>query len=157
MALLITNEKCLLMHHKNFSLSSKQTQQAIIRDQWRHLILFPPHCRCLSISLHNCLISDVTLADNRFLSPPGADNPRRHTMLDFVIPIVSSLNSISRTFVFLCRRCSTVIELQITARWRRILYILKVAGSIRASFYRMNCPEQVLSGKNAVSLACDAK
>ena len=43
MALLIPDEKCLVLHHKDFSLSSKQTLQAIIRDQWRHLPLIHPH------------------------------------------------------------------------------------------------------------------
>ena len=39
MALLILDEKCLVMHHENFSLSSTQTQQVIIRDQWQYLQL----------------------------------------------------------------------------------------------------------------------
>ena len=43
MALLIPDEKCLVLHHENFSLSSKQMLQAIIRDLWRHLQLIQPH------------------------------------------------------------------------------------------------------------------
>jgi len=42
MALLILDEKCLAWQHDNFSLSSKKTQQAIIRDQRRYLQLIQP-------------------------------------------------------------------------------------------------------------------
>jgi len=42
MALLIPDGKCLILHYENFSLSSKQMQQAIICDQWRHLQLIQP-------------------------------------------------------------------------------------------------------------------
>ena len=44
MALLIPDEKCCMLHHETFSLSSKQTQQALIRNQWCHLQLIQPHC-----------------------------------------------------------------------------------------------------------------
>jgi len=43
MALLILDEKCLVLHLENFSLSCKQTQHAIIQDKWHHLQLIQPN------------------------------------------------------------------------------------------------------------------
>ena len=57
MALLIPDEKFLVLHHKNLSLNSKQMQQAIILDQWRHLQLMQPYY--FRLEVNNIYYSEV--------------------------------------------------------------------------------------------------